>query len=332
MAEDESPADHYRAQTHLYARLLEEVLFALESSVERRGIKTHSVTGRVKDLQSFLYKIERKGYSDPMAQTDDLVGCRIVCLFLSDLPSLREAVDETFEILSEEDKVAGGDVESFGYMSQHFVCRLRPEHVGPRYDDLKHIRFELQCRTLLMDAWANVSHYLAYRGEASIPDHLRKDFHALSGLFYVADRHFQMFFLESVRSQEDSSARVRADELALPLNRDTLIAFMRSEFRDRKHLEAESASELLEEIVALGYASLDDLAYDLRRALRAATAYEQDHPPARDEDDEDDDDEPPRFADVGIVRTALAILHEKYREVQYPHAGEPHHKYRGLLD
>jgi hypothetical protein len=123
---------------------------------------------------------------------------------------------------------------------------------------------------------------------------------------------------------------VRADELALPLNRDTLIAFMRSEFTDRKHLEAQSASELLDEVVALGYASLDDLASDLRRALRAATAYEQDHPPVRDADD--DDDEPQRFADVGIVRTALAILHEKYREVHYPHVSERYHEYRGLLD
>ena len=54
------------------------------------------------------------------------------------------------------------------------------------------IKFEIQCRTILQNAWASVSHRLAYKGEASIPEALRKDFHALAGLFYVADKHFEL--------------------------------------------------------------------------------------------------------------------------------------------
>jgi putative GTP pyrophosphokinase len=65
-------------------------------------------------------------------------------------------------------------------------------HSGPRYDPLKHLRFEVQVRTIVMDAGAAVSHHLDYKGGTSVPSELRKDFYALSGLFYVADQHFEV--------------------------------------------------------------------------------------------------------------------------------------------
>ena len=85
-------------------------------------------------------------------------------------------VESLFDVLAAEDKVEGvGDPSTFGYMSQHFEATNPDEHTGPRYDRLRGIRFEVQVRTLLMDAWANVSHYLAYKGDASIPPELRTE-------------------------------------------------------------------------------------------------------------------------------------------------------------
>lgn len=44
----------------------------------------------------------------------------------------------------------------------------------------------------MLNAWASISHYLGYKKESDIPAELRRDFNALSGLFYVADTHFAM--------------------------------------------------------------------------------------------------------------------------------------------
>jgi ppGpp synthetase/RelA/SpoT-type nucleotidyltranferase len=79
------------------------------------------------------------------------------------------------------------------YQSVHFVGRIHPSRSGPRYDSIKGQRFEIQVRTILMDAWANVSNYLDYKSDRSIPSELRRDFFALSGLFYVAEQHLEPF-------------------------------------------------------------------------------------------------------------------------------------------
>ena len=192
----------------LYERLKEEVLFMLERELSSREIKTHTLSGRVKNSQSLLEKVERKRYDRPLEQAEDLVGCRVVCLFLSDLPRLREVVVDLFNVVDESDKIADGAVEAFGYMSVHFICTLKAEYSGPRYEGLGDFKFEIQCRTILMDAWANVSHYLSYKAEASIPEDLRKDFHALSGLFYVADRHFELFYGESIASRREADVAI----------------------------------------------------------------------------------------------------------------------------
>jgi len=55
-----------------------------------------------------------------------------------------------------------------------------------------------------MDAWATVSHYLDYKTDADVPLGLRKDFQALSGLFYLADTHFEMFYGATGRSQQET--------------------------------------------------------------------------------------------------------------------------------
>jgi putative GTP pyrophosphokinase len=160
----------YRSREPLYERLKDEALFAIRGKAESAGHKLHSLTGRVKTLESLEEKAQRKSYGSPLDDAPDVVGVRAVALFLSDLPRLAEIVNETFEVVASEDKIEGGDDPStFGYMSRHFEAVIHSDHTGPRYDELRGLRFEVQVRTLLMDAWANVSHYLAYKGESSIP-------------------------------------------------------------------------------------------------------------------------------------------------------------------
>ena len=135
----------------------------------------------MKTLASLEEKAQRKGYGEPL-QLSDIVGARVVVLFLSDLPRTDALIRDTFHVVTSEDKIEGAeDPSTFGYMSHHYDAVLNPAHTGPRYEDLHDLQFEVQARTLLMDAWANVSHYLAYKSNAGIPPELRRDFYALSG-------------------------------------------------------------------------------------------------------------------------------------------------------
>ncbi|MEU7785903.1 hypothetical protein [Amycolatopsis sp. NPDC049159] len=310
---DPDPGRLYDSRLKDLEDLKEEALHGLRESDDLREIKIHSITGRVKERGSFLEKIERKKYRDPMEDTEDLVGLRVVCLFTDDLPKLAKIIHDEFDVLDVEDKVSGADVASFGYMSQHYICRLRPEFHGRRYDRIKGRKFEIQCRTLLMDAWANLSHHLAYKGESSIPQDLRRDFHALSGLLYVADRQFQSLLSAARRSQDEAVQDV-ADAFQeggdRPLDLSSMQAYLDRNLPGRMKTNPAHVSELVEEFAAVGILSIRQLDEKLSKGLSKAlhvesTGYD--------------------FSQVGVVRTAVRVSDEGYAEFvrrKYPSAVE----------
>ncbi len=315
--------EFYDRNVERYNRLKDEVAFAITQALDSADIKAHLIEGRVKSLESLREKVERKGYSYPETDVQDIVGARVVVRFLSDLSRVEAEVNRIFDVLSRQDKVEGEATESFGYMSMHYNCKLGAGSAGPRYDAVKDIVFELQVRTMLMDAWANVSHYLAYKGGASIPLELRRDFFALSGLFYVADQHFELFYGKAMESQAAATTELAdpsLDRSDLDLNLETAMAFLERFYPDRHHTARESVSEFVQEVTSLGYRTVGSLEAVLEKARRAAEAYELDNPPSGVR----------RYADVGIARQALAIADPSYALAKY--RGDRHDRYRHYMD
>ena len=238
----------FKSRTTLFERLLEEALYALKAALEQAAIKYHSLPSRVKSPDSFLEKVKRRetreseetqrGEWDPFKEIHDVVGLRVVCLYLSDLERIATVIRNTFQVLTEDNKIEDAEVSSFGYMSVHFVAMMRAEYNGPRYDKIAKLPFEIQVRTIAMDAWANVSHHLDYKTDKDVPAELRKDFYALSGLFYVADRHYEMFYSQSNESRREmkelfENAAPRAQKAKQELNLDTLSAYLATKFPER---------------------------------------------------------------------------------------------------
>jgi len=300
--------DDYLQREKQYARLAAEVEFGLEAITKSEGIKTHSITSRVKELQSLIEKCRQKEIDDPINGVDDLVGIRVVVLFLSDLPRLDEVIRKTFDIRESDDKIMGSDPSSFGYMSIHYIGILKDEHAGPRYDDLKEIRFEIQARTIGMDAWANVSHYLDYKGESSVPEELKKDFFALSGLFYVADQHFEIFAARAKESRERAGEELQSGAASsLEINLDTMEAFLVRRYPDRRHGDRSAVSDLVEELADIGFDTIGALESALDEVEPRFLKAEAEHPPIPPGVEVNPDDPPKLFIDVGAVRLALRI-------------------------
>jgi ppGpp synthetase/RelA/SpoT-type nucleotidyltranferase len=306
----------YRKLRDAYGRLASEVEFALRAITEREGIKVHSVSSRVKTAKSIADKARRKEFDDPLNQVNDIVGIRIVALFLTDLPRLDALVRESFEIHESDDKVTEGDPASFGYMSVHYLATLGDQHSGPRYDDLKDIAFEIQTRTVVMDSWANVSHHLDYKGASSIPEDLRKDFFALSGLFYVADKHFELFAERARESQVRARKELEHEPAeAIEINLDTMEAYLEERYSDRRQSDRASISEFVEEIAKAGYTEIGALAQMLDRGERRFLQYEQQSPPHGPDS---------RFLDLGAARISLAIADPVFATQLYPSDSEIH--------
>jgi len=180
--------NEYDSRKGLFNQLIETIKFIISQKIQ--NIKIHSFNHRVKGFDSFVDKIRRKGVKEPFQEIMDIVGLRIVCLFHSDVKDIGTIVEKNFEIIEKDDKIDGVDVNIFGYMVLKYKAKLKD--VQSDYKDFKDIPFEIQIITIAQDAWASISHYLDYKNENKLPLHLKRDFHALSGLFYVADTHFEI--------------------------------------------------------------------------------------------------------------------------------------------
>jgi len=148
----ETLTHEFEGRMPLYKRLKGEALFILDQALDQSGIKLHSVSSRVKKLDSFLDKAQRKELKNPLNEIHDVVGIRVVCLLLSDISRIGALIRNSFLILGEDNKVEGTEVSSFGYMSVHFIAMMKKEYVGPRYDQIATFPLEIQVRIIAMDA------------------------------------------------------------------------------------------------------------------------------------------------------------------------------------
>jgi len=153
----------FEVQEPNFKRLLEEVSFCLEEEIRNAEIKIHEIEKRIKSFDSLVAKAVKREFHDPIAETNDIVGTRVVCLFRSDIEKLEVLVSKCFRVIERDDKISE-TTDSFGYMSVHYICQMHNHLRGPRYDALKGQNFEIQLRTISMHAWAVISHYLDYIG------------------------------------------------------------------------------------------------------------------------------------------------------------------------
>lgn len=297
---EEISAEYAARKADLEA-LQRETAFTLETALEGANIKIHGVEGRVKTLQSLLIKSEEKQLSRPMKDLVDIVGIRAVCLFRSDMSRVHDVIIDSFIVETVDDKVHDS-VDTFGYMSTHYVCRLKDEYVGPRYDQLKGMRFEIQSRTLCMHAWAAISHYLSYKGQWDVPADNRKAINALSGLFYIADNEFERAYQDREQSIEVSQIEVQSGQLAdTDINLDTVSVYLNSKYPSRRNLTG-GYSDFVQALVDSGYKNIDEIDRDIDRASRAFLRYESDHPPTNSKS----------YGDLGAARLSLGIASEPF--------------------
>ncbi|HRH41928.1 MAG TPA: hypothetical protein PKY82_09810, partial [Pyrinomonadaceae bacterium] len=174
-----------------YEKLCAEVAYILTRHLNNAQIEFSTITHRCKTLNSFLEKVQRKSYHDPITEMTDFAGVRVVCLYIDDLPRVEKVIAEHFEITEKIDKLTYKRTDEFGYGAIHFVVKLGKTSSGARYDDLKDLVCEIQIRTVLQDAWAIIDHHLVYKNESNIPSFLRKKLNLLAGNFESADEEFK---------------------------------------------------------------------------------------------------------------------------------------------
>lgn len=219
-----------------YSQLVEEVRYILSKGIKTGEIRIGEIEARLKEFESFYKKIlMHKITGDPFEAIEDLAGVRVICLYRSDLAKIEDLIRSKFKVLKAEIMRERRD-RAFGYMSDHYIVKLAEHFSGERYDAIKPLRCEIQVRTVSMHAWATVSHHLDYKQEIDIPSHLKNDFYALSGVFYIADSLFEQFRDAREKSIMVLTESVEKDrfDLKQEMNLDSIQAYLAWKFPERQ--------------------------------------------------------------------------------------------------
>ncbi len=264
----------YKELRPRYEKLAEEIQYAINKRLEDEDIKVDAVTHRAKTIDSFLEKIERKPYDDPLKEITDLAGVRVVCLYESDLQKVEDIVRTKFEVEDEEDKRDDLGTDKMGYQGKHFVVELGSGYSGDRYEGLHGLRCEIQVRTVLQDAWAIISHHLVYKNEASIPDRLRRDVNNVAAMLEVAQGVFDKVrekrdgYIEEIQQKSDD----RSSFLSQPVNFDTLAAYTKWKYTNLEISEFVHGI-MIDRLNLSKYQSLQDIDDIVNAASPAVEAF-----------------------------------------------------------
>ena len=128
-SEKENVKPEYVRYKHLreryYAPLTEKVSSILKKECVNKKFLRHHVTGRTKELSSFMQKCEKKGIrgNDPENLFTDLSGVRVVLDTIESIRALAEYIREVFKVDKEKDYFIRerGD----GYRAVHIIVSLR---------------------------------------------------------------------------------------------------------------------------------------------------------------------------------------------------------------
>ncbi len=245
-----------------YNRLGENVKEVLKNKLNNEDISYVYVDTRVKKLNQFIKKIERKKYKEPFSQTEDLCGIRIVCFFQNDVEKIGEIINKEFKVLSTVDKQKEVEPTAFGYRSKHYVIKIKKDWCKiPNYEGMDDLKVEIQVRTILMHAWAEIEHKLAYKKEIHIPPQFRRKFSLLSAKLEEVDEQFEtlsrMIYDNKHKIIEDAQKYKHFDK-EHPLSLDSLQAFL--DYHFPHHIKNISQTrDLLDEILNQNI-SISDLA------------------------------------------------------------------------
>lgn len=173
------------------------------------SLKVHSVTARVKSRESLEGKLARpdKSYG-ALWDVTDLVGLRVITYFEDDVDRVGRIIEERLAVRFADsvDKRHRRDAGAFGYRSLHYVFGLRDGDDSPLPAEA---RCELQARSVLDHAWAEIEHDLGYKSQDAVPLAVRRRLHRLAGLLELADQEFV-----AIRRDLEDYARALPQRLA----------------------------------------------------------------------------------------------------------------------
>lgn len=252
-----------------YDLLGKHVAFIIENLFRSDGIEYLSVSYRTKSKTSIQEKVSRKNYSNPHEQMTDISGIRVILYYEGDIERACNIIKSIFniDVDNSTDNVERLSTDKIGYRSVHYVCDIGKNRKElAEYSYISGLKCEIQIRTMLQHAWAELTHDRNYKFEGHLPAEIKRKINLYSGMLELVDNGFSEI-ISAIDSYQQVLKRQSVDDiLSQPVSSVSL-----KEFFEKNCIEYDipaiqlhrfkksSMSELLEEIDYMGIKNLREL-------------------------------------------------------------------------
>ncbi|MBA7655598.1 hypothetical protein ES703_63504 [subsurface metagenome] len=229
--------EQYRKVRHLYEEFAYVLRNILTEAFSTNRIKIHSIEARAKAIDSFgkkasaqsLQEPNRPRYLHPLSDITDLAGVRVITFFPRTLDLVDKIIRSKFDVIEMSDKaLLLIKEEKFGYSSIHYLVRLQKNRTALlEYSRFDNLIGELQVRTILQHAWAEIEHDIQYKSIDTTPSDIYRRFMSLAGMLEIADREFQAIQDEDKRLRIEARQSVREGKLEkVEITPDALMTYL----------------------------------------------------------------------------------------------------------
>ena len=221
----------FKDNSNTYERFTSKLDMLIRELLEINNIKVHQITCRTKDLKKLEGKLSRKKdkYST-LSEITDLSGIRIITYFEDEVDIIANLIEKEFEIDLENsiDKRVL-ETDKFGYRSLHYVVSLgKSRNKISEYKIFKYIKAEIQVRSILQHAWAEIEHDIGYKNSTGIPDIAKRNFSRVAALLETADLEFTRLRTKLTEYEKDVELEITNDPVNVDLNNISLQSFVQN--------------------------------------------------------------------------------------------------------
>lgn len=257
----------YDQNARLYEDLSKSVAVSLDSLLKSAKIEYVSVSSRLKSKDSCSQKLTRKPYQSPEEMTD-VAALRVIAYLQSDVEKICDLIVKEFEVRNEltVDKDHDLGTNKVGYRSKHFVCRLGKNRLRLK-ENLRFsgLSFEVQVRTVLQHAWAEIEHDKNYKFAGTLPRDLKRRLNLVAGMLEIADLEFEDITRLIADYQRRVSSLASKGDLTVEVNSLSVTEYLaKKKFFDGKVILKEGRnlgvrSQVIDELSAFGISTLAQL-------------------------------------------------------------------------
>ena len=150
-----------------------------------------SIKSRIKEPLSIINKMKRKGFELSVESMEknlfDIAGIRVICSFCDDIYAIASMLTGQDDIILVDVKDYIKNPKPNGYRSLHLILDI-PIFLS---SGKKHMKVEVQFRTIAMDFWASLEHKVKYKKDVEHSEEIVAEFKECADVISAMDCRMQ---------------------------------------------------------------------------------------------------------------------------------------------